>query len=178
MSEFVAQLDPDAPALFAVAWAGDTESNNRFDTAREFTERWHHQMQIRLALGPRGAPGVLLAPRFSNPLLRTAAHVLPHAYREVAAAEGTAVTLRVKESASDGTNVGALSWTLRHEAGRWHLFEGVDQGESDAEIVASADVLWQLLFNALTAADAPGRVETRGPEALLRPFWAARSVMV
>jgi hypothetical protein len=44
MSAFVATLDPDAPALFAVAWAGETESNNRFDTAREYTERWHHQM--------------------------------------------------------------------------------------------------------------------------------------
>jgi len=60
MADFVARLDPEAPALFAVAWAGEAQSTNRFDTAREFTERWHHEMQIRAAVGasaePRGTP--------------------------------------------------------------------------------------------------------------------------
>lgn len=41
-NEFVASLDPDAPALFPVARAGEVQSSNRFDTAREYTERWHH----------------------------------------------------------------------------------------------------------------------------------------
>ncbi len=53
MSTFVTALDPDAPALFAVAWAGESQSDNRFDTAREYTERWHHQMQIREGVGAR-----------------------------------------------------------------------------------------------------------------------------
>ena len=53
MSDFVASLDPDAPALFAVAWAGEAESDNRFDTAREYTERWHHQMHQRVFPRPR-----------------------------------------------------------------------------------------------------------------------------
>jgi hypothetical protein len=33
-------LDPFATAAFPVSWAGERQSLNWFDTAREFTERW------------------------------------------------------------------------------------------------------------------------------------------
>src|SRR6202521_2161123 len=46
---FHESLDPFAPATFAVSWAGEEISLNWFDTARELTERWHHQQQIRFA---------------------------------------------------------------------------------------------------------------------------------
>ncbi len=42
-AEFHVGLDPFAPAAFPVSWAGEHESPNWFDTARELTERWHHQ---------------------------------------------------------------------------------------------------------------------------------------
>ncbi len=48
-AEFHESLDPFAPAAFSVSWAGKSQSLNWFDTARELTERWHHQQQIRLA---------------------------------------------------------------------------------------------------------------------------------
>jgi hypothetical protein len=52
-ARFHKSLDPLAPAAFAVSWAGEETSSNWFDTARELTERWHHQQQIRLAtIGP------------------------------------------------------------------------------------------------------------------------------
>jgi hypothetical protein len=47
----VAALPPHAEAPFGVAWAGETRSANWLDTGREYTERWHHQMQIRDAVG-------------------------------------------------------------------------------------------------------------------------------
>src|SRR5262249_12474135 len=47
---FHASLDPFAPAKFGVSWAGEMTSLNWFDTARELTERWHHQQQIRVAV--------------------------------------------------------------------------------------------------------------------------------
>lgn len=40
-------LEPYAPARFSVAWAGEETSANWFHIAREYTERWHHQQQIR-----------------------------------------------------------------------------------------------------------------------------------
>lgn len=55
---FFRTLDPDAPAVFPVAWAGEEESKNWFDLAREYTERWHHSQQIFEAVGhPRWGRG-------------------------------------------------------------------------------------------------------------------------
>ena len=48
-------IDPFARAMFPVSWAGEEESANWFDTAREFTERWHHQQQIRVAVNRPGS---------------------------------------------------------------------------------------------------------------------------
>ena len=45
-AEFHESLDPFATATFNVSWAGEEISLNWFDTARELTERWHHQQQI------------------------------------------------------------------------------------------------------------------------------------
>jgi len=55
LAEFHAARDPDAMAPFGVSWAGEEKSANWFDTAREFTERWHHQQQIRLAVTSRAS---------------------------------------------------------------------------------------------------------------------------
>jgi mycothiol maleylpyruvate isomerase-like protein len=45
--EFWRSLDPHADAFFPVAWAGESRSDVWFDCARDFTEHWHHQQQIR-----------------------------------------------------------------------------------------------------------------------------------
>src|SRR6266851_4585015 len=47
VSAYFASLHPDGEAAFSVGWAGEPVSANWFDTAREYTERWHHQQQIR-----------------------------------------------------------------------------------------------------------------------------------
>jgi uncharacterized protein (TIGR03083 family) len=170
MSAFVASLDPDAPALFAVAWAGEAESDNRFDTAREYTERWHHQMQIRAAVGERGRPAVLLAPKYLVPLVETSVRVLPHAYREVSAPDGTSVALRLAGNPS-------RAWTLRREGGSWRLYGG-EAARSTARVAAEPDVLWRLFFNALPASEASRALAVDGPRELVAPLLRARSVMV
>ena len=43
-------LSPFGKAVFSVAWAGETESLNWFHIAREYTEIWIHQQQIRDAV--------------------------------------------------------------------------------------------------------------------------------
>jgi len=50
MYEFFKTLDPYKPAVFPVNWAGEQVSPNWFDIAREYTEKWHHQEQIREAV--------------------------------------------------------------------------------------------------------------------------------
>lgn len=78
LTEFLEAQDPFAPALFNVAWAGEETSENWFDFAREYTERWLHQMHIVDALD---RPTELLDRRYYHPLLDTFMQALPHHYR-------------------------------------------------------------------------------------------------
>src|ERR1700756_2513136 len=66
-------LDPFATAAIGVSWAGEMTSLVWFDVARELTERWHHQQQIRLATN---RPGIML-PRLYHPVLDTFLRGLP-----------------------------------------------------------------------------------------------------
>lgn len=67
-NKYIKTLDLYATSLFPVNWAGEDESKNWFDIAREFTEKWHHQMQIRLALDKP----ILMDCKFLEPLYDTA----------------------------------------------------------------------------------------------------------
>src|SRR5580704_2865065 len=64
-ARFHESLDPFEPAAFSVSWAGEETSLNWFDTARELTERWHHQQQIRVATN---RPGIMI-PELYHPVL-------------------------------------------------------------------------------------------------------------
>ncbi len=90
-ADFHKSLDPFAPAAFNVSWAGEETSPNWFDTARELTERWHHQQQIRLATN---RPGII-TPELYHPVLDCFVRGLPHAYRDVNAPAGTVIRLEI-----------------------------------------------------------------------------------
>src|SRR5512143_3368007 len=104
VAAFVAAQDPHAEAHFAVAWAGERRSENWFDAGREYTEWWHHQMQIRDAVG---AP-LLLERRWLLPLLELSVRAFPRAYEGLVAPEGTIVSFEV-------TGPGGGRWSLVHE---------------------------------------------------------------
>ncbi len=177
MTAFIATLDPEAPALFAVAWAGEAISTNRFDTAREYTERWHHQMQIRLAIGDRGQHRTLLAERYAAPLLETAVRVLPHAYGELAAVHGTTIAILVDSHADVLDAPWRRSWTLRRENGSWRLYSGTAV-DPTLRVTAGPNAWWRLFFNALAPEDVTDAFDIQGDRTLAEPLWRARSVMV
>ncbi|HXW04362.1 MAG TPA: maleylpyruvate isomerase N-terminal domain-containing protein [Vicinamibacterales bacterium] len=155
----------DAPARFPVSWAGEAESQAWFDIGREFTEVWHHQMQIRDAVS---AP--LDRPEWLRAVLEIAIRVLPHAFRAVEAAEGAAVVV-------DVTGTGGGQWTLQRERSRWTLMEG-SVPSSSARAALPADVAWKLLFNAIPLAAASEQVAFEGDQRYKEPLLAARSVIV
>ena len=166
VAELVESLDPQAPALFAVSWAGERTSANWMDTGREYTERWHHQMQIRDAVGaPR-----LLAPRWMEPLLDFSVRALPPAYDAVAAPDGATVALAVH-----GETAGA--WSVVREASAWHVRRG-RLDASDAVVHVAADDVWRLLYNALPPDAVRQRVRVEGSTALAAPLLRARSVIL
>lgn len=127
----LASLDPFARAIWGVTWAGEQESPVWFDVARELTERWHHQQQIRDALDRPP----LLAP-YLAPVIDTFVRAVPHAYRDVSAADGTAIALRITDA-----------WTLRRENDRWTLSVGEDDNVS-AIVTIDPDSAWRLFTKA------------------------------
>lgn len=70
-------LDPLGKAAFPVAWAGETESQVWFDCARDYTEFWHHQQQIREAVGAEP----LTHPRWFHPFLAILMCAVPVSYQ-------------------------------------------------------------------------------------------------
>jgi uncharacterized protein (TIGR03083 family) len=166
VSELVASLPPHEPALFSVAWAGEDQSENWFDIGREYTERWHHQMQIRDAVG---AP-LLLERRWLHPLLDLSVRALPRAYESVMADEGMAVVFEV-------TGAEAEAWSLIRNAGGWSVFHGA-ASEPAAAVRADPDTSWRLLYNALPPEAALKRVRIEGDATLAAPLLSTRSIMV
>jgi uncharacterized protein (TIGR03083 family) len=166
LAAVVATLDPDAPAPFGVLWAGQTVSPNWFDLGREYTEKWHHQAQIRLAVGAAPLDGR----RFLHPVLALSMHALPRALDGEAAPEGTAVIVSVTGEAG-GT------WSVVRDSAGWRLFEGVSPSPA-ARVAMDGDTAWRLFYNALSADEARRRVTAEGDERLATAVLRARSVMV
>jgi uncharacterized protein (TIGR03083 family) len=164
--ELIQALPPHGTALFPVAWAGETRSENWMDIGREYTERWHHQMQIRDAVG---AP-LLLAPQWIEPLLGLSLRALPPVYAACAAPAGATLAIEVT-----GQTSGA--WSLVRQADGWSLWRGAS-GDPSARIAIDADAIWRLLYNASTADEARHRATVEGDERLIAPFFGVRSVMV
>ncbi|MDQ3290291.1 MAG: maleylpyruvate isomerase N-terminal domain-containing protein, partial [Bacteroidota bacterium] len=50
VSAYYQSLNLQEKAIFSVAWAGEQESLNELHLAREYTEKWLHQQQIRDAV--------------------------------------------------------------------------------------------------------------------------------
>ena len=166
LADFVESLPADAPALFPVSWAGEGESEGWFDIGREFTELWHHQAQVRDAVGAPPLPD----PRWQHAVLLIALRGLPHAYRDVPAAPGQGLTIEVTGEAGG-------VWTLRREENRFRLWAGEDAGAA-ARVEMSDDTAWRLLFNALPPGRADALVARSGDPALTTPLLRARSVIV
>src|SRR3954470_16486349 len=95
--QYYAFLNPSDKSPFAVSWMGENESTNRTHMAREYTEKWLHQQQIRDAVGKPG----LLTKTFFHPFISTFMLALPHTYRHVTAGEGTVIQITITINIGD-----------------------------------------------------------------------------
>ncbi len=158
-------LPIDAPALFGVSWAGESESAGWFDVGREYTELWHHQQQIRLAVhAPLLNDAALL-----RPVIEIGLRALPFAYRDVGET-GDAVAIEIAGAAG-----GAFS--LERRASGWTLGAGAPAAAS-TRVLMSDDAAWRLLFHALKGDEASARIQVLGRRELAAPLFSARAVIV
>ena len=165
-ASYFASLDPFAPARIGVSWAGEAVSPNWFDVARELTERWHHQQQIRLALAEPGSESsaaaagrlhAITTPELYHPVLDCFMRALPFHYRTIPAAPGT--TIRFHVSGECG--------------GDWHLYRGDDwmlageaAGTAAATVTIPQDIVWRIFTKGIARDEARAQVRVTGDAAL------------
>jgi hypothetical protein len=159
-------LDPHQPSNTYVAWAGERVSENWMDTGRELTERWHHQVQIRDAVG---APP-LAGQRWISPILELSVLSLRRSYEEVLAPRGTAVVLAVRGDRR-------YAWSVVRGHSGWQVMRGVAAAPA-AVLELDAESAARSFFDLLCVAETRQRASMTGDPALLEPILQARALMI
>ncbi|GMQ26567.1 hypothetical protein Aoki45_32500 [Algoriphagus sp. oki45] len=163
--DFLATLDPNDTAEFSVAWAGENESKNWFHIAREYTEKWHHQQQIRLAVGYEQK---LLEEKWYLPYLETSLRALPHHYRNIEGKNGDLVKFTFLGNPEK-------CWFLYYKDG-WELFTSVDD-KPKSEVFIKNEIAWKIFTKGLTREEAIGNSEIVGDKILGEKIFDMIAVM-
>lgn len=153
-ADYLATLPPNEKAVFSVAWAGEEESQNWFHIAREYTEKWHHQQQIRFAVGGQEE---LYAPGLFRPYLETSLRALPHHYRNWEEDEGTALEFVI-------TGDEEYRWLLCREPEGWILRQS-SHYEPVCRVEISQDIVWRIFSKGITPEEATKQVKITGRSA-------------
>ncbi len=132
IADYLATIDPFAPALFSVAWAGEERSANWFHWAREYTERWHHQQQIRLAAGKEKE---LYKREWYHPHLETSMRALAYHYRNFTGKNDEVLSFEITGEA------GGI-WHLYHDGNKWIQVENLTATEN--LITIEGEIAWRL----------------------------------
>ena len=147
-------LNPFGPAAFNVSWAGEETSLNWFDTARELTERWHHQQQIRLATN---RPAIM-TPELYHPVLDCFLRGLPYLYRHMEAPAGTALLLEV-------TGECGGRWFLSRGSTTWEFLKR-STGEVACRVVMPQALAWRVFTTGVDRDTARAHIEIQGNQEL------------
>jgi uncharacterized protein (TIGR03083 family) len=150
LAEYHASRDPYAMTPFGVSWAGEEKSVNWFDTAREFTERWHHQQQIRLAVSK---PGIMTRELY-HPVLDCFLRALPFTYRNVSAKPGTFVQISVSGECGG-------KWYLHRDEEMWRLLKE-PFGEKTSETTIPQEIAWRIFTKSMDRESALSQVKITG----------------
>jgi uncharacterized protein (TIGR03083 family) len=149
-AEFHESLDPFATATFNVSWAGEETSLNWFDTARELTERWHHQQQIRLATH---RPGIM-TPDLYHPVLDCFLRGSPHALLKVNASPGTVLLVEISGECGG-------QWFLERGTETWNLVP-TSAGGFAAKVTVPQELAWRLFTKGIDRSSARAQLEIDG----------------
>jgi len=153
-ARFHESLDPFAPATFNVSWAGEEISLNWFDTARELTERWHHQQQIRLATN---RPGIM-TPDLYHPVLDCFVRGLPHVFRDVDAPVGTALLLEISGECGG-------QWFLSRAPAGWN-FVSRPAAEGASRVTIPQELAWRVFTKGIDLDSARRQIAVEGDRRL------------
>lgn len=164
-SHFLTTLNPDDKAEFSVAWAGENESKNWFHIAREYTEKWHHQQQIRLAVDDEQE---LLEEKWYLPYLDASVRALPHHYRNVEGKDEDLLKITFLGKTEK-------SWFLCYDNG-WELFTSTNL-EPKSEVKIRDNYAWKIFTKGIKREEAIENSEIIGEKKLGEKIFDMIAVM-
>ena len=151
---YLKTLKPFDKSIIPVDWAGENESKNWMEIAREYTEKWLHQQQIRDAVNKTA----LMTHELYYPFIDIFMLALPHTYRTIDAEENTIVKVTVT------TDIGGV-WVLTRRHSNWALTK--DNVEtSTAEIIIDPDTSWKLFSKSLRPEQVMDKIKILGEQKL------------
>ncbi|WP_328604815.1 maleylpyruvate isomerase family mycothiol-dependent enzyme [Amycolatopsis sp. NBC_00345] len=151
-----------------VSWAGPEPAPIWLDVAREYTEYWVHQQQIREAVGAEP----LDEPEFRAPVVDTFLRALPFTLRSVTARAGRQVGYTV-------TGPSGGRWTARSSGTGWTLDRGAPTSRSPlAAVTTDPDTFWRLCTRAVKPADVTSNIEVSGDESVCATVLGMVSIIV
>lgn len=165
LAVYMQALDPHGQAVFPVSWAGEERSENWFDVAREYTEKWHHQQQIREAVA---RPGIMTGELY-GPVVATFMRVLPYTYRDLSVSPGTVINFRV-------TDEGGGDWSLIRNQQSWDLLSGLAPLPA-CSLEIPGDIAWKLFTKGLVRGNGLERIRITGNSALAQPALTATAIV-
>lgn len=139
--EHLLTLDLNAPATFPVSWAGEKQSQTWFDIAREYTERWHHQQQIRLAVGSKP----LLEPELYRPFLEVSMLALPYHFRHIEASDEAMLQVNIVGDAGG-------SWSIVRDKATWKFTES--ETADVTQVYIDQNIAWMLFSRGIDISEA------------------------
>jgi uncharacterized protein (TIGR03083 family) len=146
-------LDPDADGA-AVSWAGLEAAPVWLDAARELSEYWTHQQQVRDATGRPG----LTDRAWLAPVLETFLRALPYTLRDTGADPGTQVQVTV-------TGAAPMPWVTTRQDKGWVLHRD-DVEHPAATVEVDGDTLWRLCTRNITPKEARAHARVHGERRL------------
>lgn len=152
-ADFHESLDPFATAAFNVSWAGEFTSLNWFDTARELTERWHHQQQIRHATD---RPGIM-TPELYHPVLDCFVRGLPHAFRDIDSPLGTTVQFDIAGDCGG-------RWLLSKDNSGWAFVSSANPPA--ATVIIPQEIAWRVFTRGIDRKEATASSSIEGDATL------------
>lgn len=152
--EHLQTLNPDDNAVFSVAWAGEETSLNWFHIAREYTEKFLHQQQIRDAVGKQA----LMTKELFYPFIETFVQALPHTFRNTDAPENTIVSLIIT------TEIGG-QWNIIKREKQWEFIDSFKEKPASIVKIDPQDA-WLLFSKGMAPFEALQKVEIIGNQNL------------
>jgi uncharacterized protein (TIGR03083 family) len=147
------EIDPDA-LTEPVSWAGPEPAPVWLDLARDFTEYWAHQQQIRDATGRTDPGDAAVVHTVLDTFLRAVPHILSAHPRP----DGTTVAVAV-----EGTAGGR--WTWRWDGRQWRWARPVDAPGTLLRF-PGPEPLWRLCVRMVEPEEARRSTTVCGDEAL------------